>query len=493
MKVSFQRWMVYTIRQNIRALIVVFCGFCIVVPLSMFYTMTPFKLRELILFVCTFFSIMTAIYLFRFLYHPGAAALQLSMPIERRRLWCYHWFVGCILVNLMVIFYTWFACGLELKLFLCGWLIGAFFENTVYAITVFLVSRCRRMMDAVLIGFGWLILLALLRISFEAFVNSRSSYLIQAYSYDGIITNEMYYYLCLVSLPHLGSYLFWDFFDLISDIWQYLPLMIYWLVIAVVMTVWTIWNCPKIQGETCGVYTDSHVVYPFAILVTTLSLLNCIEWNEWTPFFYMMIFLIFSAMYFIYKRSVRFTGHMLIGFAILSVFEVSASFFFVNTHGLGSVEEVISKDSFEQMTIEMSLDQTMYVDEENMDLIKKVLEKNKITIDANSTLDQLIICMDNDSELIDDIQNIQKEIMNTVNKEQTNYVLRLQYWYDIDYMHQRYFCYVGNQKQMNQYYHEILELLMKKEGEYSLNYFVTTIMEKDSPNVDDGNGGEANV
>lgn len=81
------------------------------------------------------------------------------------------------------------------------------YQTLNYAITVFFVSRSRRLLDAVLIGFGWLLALFLLQQSFLSFFNDRSQFFIQADAYN--ITNmQLQTALSFVSLLSLGGMYF---------------------------------------------------------------------------------------------------------------------------------------------------------------------------------------------------------------------------------------------------------------------------------------------
>lgn len=477
MNITFRKWLVYTIHQNLRVLLVALCGFCVVIPLCRISMHMGTSFRGMIFVFATLFTIMTAIYQFRFLYHPGAAALQLSMPIKRSQLWRYHWLSGWMLINFMVLYYTWFSFGTNDEMIIKGLLVGLFFENIVYAITVFFVSQCRRTMDAVLIGFGWLILAILLKTSFESFINNRSSFFIQAHDYSSIMTEDSYYYLLMISFPHLGSLLL-NAVEMNFNLSIYYWLLAgWWMAIAIGATIISYWRFSKIKGESCGVYTYSYFVYPLMILVTALSLLNCIEWNEWTPFFYMLIFLIYAALYFVYKRALRFTAHMLIGFVLLTGFEVLTSTAFIYTHGFGMIQEVVPKEQFKEMTVELFLDQTFYIDEENQQLIKQMLAENHIKLEEGSILDMIVIRMNNESTLVDDVQDIQRELMEKTKQRGENYILSMMYWYYCNDARQRSFNYVGSQEEMNHYYRELFEALLNEDGQYTLEYYVTTIME----------------
>ena len=91
MNLSFLKWLIFTFRQNRRYLLVALCGFCIVIPLCFVSAGGASEsLRELQLIFATAFSVLMAIYLFRFLYQRGAATLTFAMPISRRRLFVYH-------------------------------------------------------------------------------------------------------------------------------------------------------------------------------------------------------------------------------------------------------------------------------------------------------------------------------------------------------------------------------------------------------------------
>lgn len=479
MHITFQKWMRLSIRQSFRYYFVGFCGFFIVIPLCLVssFAQPQSYSQQLLTFISMIFTIMVAIHTFRFLYHSSAAMFVFSMPITRRRLFVYHYFLGWIFIQLLLLYYVWFCTGWNLHLFVNYWLVSFFLHNVIYAITVFFLSRCRRMMDAVIIGFGWLLLLAFLQFSFESFINSRSSYLIQAYDYADMMNEDLYYYFSFFSLFQLMPYLF-SIIKLQTSIQPVIPLLLWWSILAIMAFVWTIWQFKKIKEEECGVYTCSYLVYPLMILIILLSLLNCIQWNEWTPFLYMMIFLIYATFYFIYKRKVNFTSHMLIGFTAVTIFEIITSFLFITTQGFGQVQEIIPKEKFQELTITLTID--LNINEENQQLIKQILDKNHIQLEENSTLNDLDIHIKNDSNLLSRVQLIQHDLMGCSNKESDTYAYRIMYWYSLDTGHDQFFDYAGSYEEMNRYLQNLFELLLENDGEYELQYYVTTLVEGDS-------------
>lgn len=485
MNLSFLKWLVFTIRQNRRYLLVALCGFCIIVPLCFASASESGQsARELQLFFATVFSVLLAIYLFRFLYQRGAATLAFSMPISRRRLFVYHWLCGYLLVLFLTVYYTWLSVHQSVGQLAQYLIIGVFFQSVVYAITVFFVSRCRRTLDAVLIGFGWIILLALLQVSFESFITSRSAYLIKAYNYYGTTSEDLSYYLTLISLPHLGSYLYYALMTHMITVSAYVPVMLWWVLIALGATIFTLWRFPKVQGETCGVYTDAYFVYPFGILALTLSLFNCIQWNEWTPFFFVMIFLIYAALYFIYKRSVHFSAHMLIGFVLLTGFEIGASALFIATSGFGYVQEVCPADRFATLVVTLPLeDFATNISEENHQLIEEVLANNHLELTDNSTLSDLSVRISADSDLLADLQSIQRELMTSSSRSNEDYAMQISYRYIFHEEKELYFDYIGNREEMNRILHDLLVLLLEPSDQFDLDYMVYTYTITEGPAI----------
>ena len=476
MNLSFLKWLIFTFRQNRRYLLVALCGFCIVIPLCFVSAGGASEsLRELQLIFATAFSVLMAIYLFRFLYQRGAATLTFAMPISRRRLFVYHWLCGYLLVLFLTTYYTWVCSGWNAYRMVTDLVVSLFFQSVIYAITVFFVSRCRRTLDAVLIGYGWIILLALLQVSFEMFISSRSAYLIEAYSYYGITSDSLSYYLTLFSLPHLGSYLYYSLMMNFGPISIYVPIMLWWTLIAVAATGLTLWRFPRLVSEECGVYTRSYFVYPFGILILTLSLLNCIQWNEWTPFFFVMIFLIYAALYFVYKRSVRFTAHMLIGFVLLTAFEVAASMLFITTNGFGYIQEIHREDSFDTLMISLPLEEfATNISEENNQLIEQVLANNSMELSEGSRVNMLTIWVPNDSALLEDLQRIQGELMEEADQANDDYAMQITYQYIVNEQNEQYFDYIGNRETMNRHLHDLLVLLLEPSDQFDLGYTVYT-------------------
>ncbi len=483
MTISFQKWLAFTLRQNRRPLLVALCGFGIVLPLCVMTAQGSLAdaAWEMVFIFASIFSVMCAIYLFRFLYHPGAAALALTMPISRRALFIYHWLCGWLLTLLLTTVYAWFCSGLAMRVLLNTWLAGVVFQSVLYTITVCFVSRCRRTLDALLIGYGWIVLFVLLQVSFVRFIDTRSAYLIEAYSYYGSTAQMLMPYFSFFSLPSFGADLFAFTAGYTYPTQMHLLLIVWWSAIAVLALIWSIWRFVRIQGETCGVYTRSHLVYPFGILMMVLSLLNCIVWNEWTPFFFVMIFLVYAAFYFIYKRAIRFSAHMLLGFALLTGFEVCASFLFISTNGFGYVQEVFAPDAFDKLVIELPIEEFMVnISSENKRKLDQVLQRQGIVIGENDTLSTLSIRVEHDSALLDDLQAVQQQMIEEAKQDASDYVLRIQYAYYIDEYNQHYFEYIGNQENMNRHLSALLSLLLEEKGDYDLDYgvFSYTIVEE---------------
>src|SRR5699024_8561492 len=99
------------------------------------------------------------------------------------------------------------------------------YQTMIYAITVFFVTRSRRLLDAVLIGFGWMLALFLFQESFLSFFNDRSQFFIMADEYN-IVSDQLQLVLSFLNLIRLGE---WSF-DLYSfSSWYGLILMAAWL------------------------------------------------------------------------------------------------------------------------------------------------------------------------------------------------------------------------------------------------------------------------
>ena len=70
--------------------------------------------------------------------------------------------------------------------------------------------------------------------------------------------------------------------------------------------------------------------------------------------------------------------------------------------------------------------------------------------------------------------------MGCSNKESDTYAYRIMYWYSLDTGHDQFFDYAGSYEEMNRYLQNLFELLLENDGEYELQYYVTTLVEGDS-------------
>lgn len=484
MNVSFIKWMKFNIMQSKRFFLVSLCGFCVVIPLCLFSMRTGLAdvAREVILLLCTTFTVMITIYMFRYLYDQKAASLILPVPVSRRRLYGYHWFGGWLMMMTVALYYM-AIYSIEANIIYPAFVFCIlFFQNVVYAVTAFFVSRCRRTLDAVLVGFGWLVLTALLYISFDSFVNLRSVYLFKAYEYYGITPESLYYYMDMFSLPHLGLRMTQMMYPYYEYTWnQFLPSMwialLWWSICAAAMTAWSFWRAPALRGEECGVKTNSYLIYPLFILICILSLMNFLQWNEWLPFFLMIIFLVYSVLYFIYKRCIRFTSHMLAGFAVLTAFELVISVLFVDTRGFGFIEEV-KTDRFQTMTIILPIEEyATNISKKNQILLNEVIKEKLIDIDKGGVLSDISIHISiRDKETLAKGQKIQKKLMEEANQQNGSFAFRITYVYN-DYEYSQTLNYYGENENMNACLEDVLNLILDRDAVYEMDYSVITLEE----------------
>lgn len=479
MKVTFKNWLKLFWDQNYRYYLILLCGFCIVLPLftcsffsDSFFFDRGYSFRLNALFFNSIFTVCIAVYLFRFLYRKEAAVLVFGMPENRRRLFRYRWLTGYLAVVteivLQMVCYA-LLYRISFSAYLTNifadlqWLLSpVLFQSIVYAITVYFICECRRMLDAVIIGGGWLFALYLLQISLLSFLNMRAAYFIEASSYSFVIPQAIYSLLTFLSLPHFGSYLLqWSHYGS----FLLFPLL-WWGSLAVLAYRSAQRRFYRLRVEECGTTTRSYAVYPFLILLFCASLLNLLQWNEWTPFLIAGIFLLYAGLYFLYKRRVLFSLHMLIGFIGMLAAELAVSAVFVWTSGFGLIHETMTKD-FQQLEVTVMLD-TITQDAESERLLARVLDKYKVELHENDIVYQLSVTTTPKSDTLQPLIALQKRLMQLPKTEL--YSSLITYTYDRPNLPQTYTYASENNHITNECLKELLRILLEPENDAKVGF-----------------------
>lgn len=452
---TFRQWMMQMARQYGRHYVVALFMCCLLFPLLF----SGYDIVRDTVIISSGFTVAVAIFQFRFLYQRNAAIFMMGVPLKRRQLFHYCWFSGWLAL-LPIAAINGGCAAVDDMSGISAILASILYQTLNYAITVFFVSRSRRLLDAVLIGFGWLLALFLLQQSFLSFFNDRSQFFIQADAYN--ITNmQLQTALSFVSLLSLGGMYFRGNTGLLMT-----ASWLWWILLAIAAFYWSRRSFEQLKCETCGSPSRSYAVYPFLLLVVTMSLLNLISLNEWTLFLIVMIFLLYMSVYFLYKRRIRFTFHMAAGFALLAAMEAAISAVFVYTNGLGIVQES-PRSGFIQMELYAPVDSVL--SEENQQKLAEVNTRYGKELQENEVISEFIVTFAPESVSYERMRQLQQQMMEDAGSQEdgvSDYYLNMslsfinriglesEFSYDID-----------SQENYDRYMGELFDLLLDPQAD----------------------------
>ena len=479
---TFKQWMKQTMRQYGRHYVVALFACCFILPLLTGDQGMLWNTRRDVLLIGSGFTAAVAVFQFRFLCQRNAAIFMLGLPLKRRKLFLYCWLAGWMMILPVVLINATFSmlCG-DSGFFLPP--LAVLYQTMIYAITVFFVTRSRRLLDAVLIGFGWMLALFLFQESFLSFFNDRSQFFIMADEYN-IVSDQLQLVLSFLNLIRLGE---WSFDPYSFSSWYGLILMaawLLWLLLAAAASFWSVRAFEQLDAETCGSPSRSYAVYPFLLLVVTFSLLNLITLNEWTLFLSMMIFLIYAVLYCLYRRRIRFTLHMISGFAVLVLAETVISLAFVYTEGMGFVQES-PQTGFSSMTLYVPMDTQSNAD--NLEKLDEVNARYGKKLLNDEVISDITITFTPGNDAYEAVRGIQQQLMRDTGSQWDTYYQILQFDFTNQIDMQSTFCYyVETQEDYDRYMGELLDLLLEQQddidvkmGFYNTDIDLYTIYEEE--------------
>lgn len=464
---TFKQWMKQTMRQYGRHYVVALFACCVLFPLT-----TGWDLTRDVLIISTGFTITAAIFQFRFLYQRNAAIFMLSMPLKRRRLFHYCWLVGWLaLLPVVLINATGSVLRGDAGIFFP--LLAVLYQTMTYAVTVFFIVRSRRLLDAVLIGFGWVLALFLLQESFLSFFNSRSTFFIMADAFN-ITSDQLQLALSFLSLLRLGR---WSFGYSFPMMYQLILGMawLWWLLLSAAAFFWAKRAFEQLDAETCGAPSHSFAVYPFLLLVVTLSLLNLLTFDEWTLFLGMMVFLLYAALYFLYRRRIRFTLRMISGFALLVLAETIMSLTFVYTEGFGLIQES-PRSAFSSMQLYLPID--MQNDEANLQKLEEVNDRYGKKLQENEVISDITVYFTPDNEAYESVRAVQQQLMHQSASPWNDAYRNFSFTFTNSIGMESFFSYdINTQEEYDHYLGEVLDLLLEPQAEVKvmMGFYNTSI------------------
>ena len=146
---TFRQWMMQMARQYGRHYVVALFMCCLLFPLLF----SGYDIVRDTVIISSGFTVAVAIFQFRFLYQRNAAIFMMGVPLKRRQLFHYCWFSGWLALLPIAAINGGCAAADDMS-GISAILASILYQTLNYAITVFFVSRSRRLLDAVLIGFG---------------------------------------------------------------------------------------------------------------------------------------------------------------------------------------------------------------------------------------------------------------------------------------------------------------------------------------------------
>ena len=140
---TFRQWMMQMARQYGRHYVVALFMCCLLFPLLF----SGYDIVRDTVIISSGFTVAVAIFQFRFLYQRNAAIFMMGVPLKRRQLFHYCWFSGWLAL-LPIAAINGGCAAADGMSGISAILASILYQTLNYAITVFFVSRSRRLLDA---------------------------------------------------------------------------------------------------------------------------------------------------------------------------------------------------------------------------------------------------------------------------------------------------------------------------------------------------------
>ncbi len=332
----------------ISLILITFLGCSIFLGISGLDKEVFYVVRFMSAFVGMGLSMLTTIYLTKYLYRKESADLYFSLPMKRSTLWTTQ-FVFTYLVNVVIVsvpyllsllIFIIFKAGLALEeqfLFLLVlWIMMFIYQSLMHLIC----SKVNNLIDCILACFAYTFIPCAIQIATMTFFSMHIEF---AMIGSGFELSEVLFYDYIAQITNLVI----PCFTYIGNAYDYISLcyvgFIWWILVGVLSFLWARKSFITRKGEDSGQITTHFLIYPAIIVMIAYCMLINIDILNFSVLSLIGIvfgFTILMLLTFFSKRKVTFELKLVGFFALILGLSVTFGFAFDKTKGFGSLHEI---------------------------------------------------------------------------------------------------------------------------------------------------------
>lgn len=372
---EIKRYVTYFMKSNLRVFILEMIILFILIPFVIFNETNSFSdfahnrdyfitLSGMSIFSMCVLSIITPLYIFRYLHNKQSCDLYFSLPIKRSHLFLIDYILG-VLLALIPLFINGFIASVIIcigNINLIFSALGFFAMLTIsflilYSFFSFLVLKCNNLLDSIIISGSYVILPIIMVLAIGVYLSSELSQVFVSYINIGnelIIIQKMFIFL-LYPFAALAYFIVGQNTIVPLEMMEIIMYSVLWLLIGIFCFYIARKAYIARKEEDAQQRSKALCTYPFVIMASTISLILLTfasGGSKVVPT--IIIFTLYVIMVFFANRKIKLRLKDVLFFVLIYVLVISFSFVFQKTKAFGLVKEVPTAEKIKYAGMDIS-------------------------------------------------------------------------------------------------------------------------------------------
>lgn len=434
MSKELKEYIKYFVKQNRRALLIIFFMFFLAIALNPILQNNQFFKQKEVYSLDQYYDIwkylsiagfiasfLIGIYQFRFLYRKQMNDIFFSLPMKRSKLFLLQYLSGLAIIILpMLINYVLaiMACLIKgdssfFPEFILVFIIIMVFVIVQYTFIVMVCCVCNHLLDAFIVNGAFVVFVYLFSMAMNSFLINQVRQLLGSMAFQTFnFTDQI---LSLISIP----YSIWQFFinGLNYEVtkkavyfyntssWT----IIYWAILGIVFFMIAKKCFVKRSVEQAEQKTTAFITYPLIIIIFTFSLLLNIINLEWSDMIIPLILacIVYCGVIFLAQRKIKLRLQHVVLLILLLGISYASGYVFQITNGFGLVHEIPEPKEIHDGNVSF-----IFYNDEFIPSIVKEKHPNKGNKEVND-----VTFYTEDKEFLETITSLQKVMMENKTKD----------------------------------------------------------------------------